>query len=183
MEREGLNQRLLNNIKTIYRVKKNITKANFSSHKGAFLTKQISVDKFGRKIGFGGDMYYQTLAYHNRAESNRMNIASRGTMLRMLSDTESEVNQPTATESNLKAQRNRSQPSLPKMSGFLENVSQKESVSNLPAIYNNPKERLNTPSYVGDEAYSNFYKKYRRISKEREVSKDGYSASTAFLAS
>ena len=42
--------------------------------------------------------------------------------------------------------------------------------------------RLTTPSYVGEEAYSQYYKTYRRFSREREDSPDGYSATTAYLS-
>ena len=42
--------------------------------------------------------------------------------------------------------------------------------------------RLETPGYIGLDAYMTFYKKYKRLGKEREEATDGYSASTAFLS-
>ena len=44
------------------------------------------------------------------------------------------------------------------------------------------EKRLKTPSYVGEEAYSSYYRKYRRLSREREDSPEGYSATTAYLS-
>ena len=42
---------------------------------------------------------------------------------------------------------------------------------------------MNTPGYIGEEAYNVFYTKFKRLSKEKEVSPNGYSATTAYLTS
>lgn len=44
-------------------------------------------------------------------------------------------------------------------------------------------QRINTPGYVGEEAYTNFYTKFKRLTREIEGSPNGYSATTAFLSS
>jgi hypothetical protein len=88
------------------------------------------------------------------------------------------------TESHFRNQRNNSQLNLPKASTLIDiKLNRKDSYDVLPIIPANPKDRIFTPSYIGEEAYSNFYKKFRRLSKEKEVSLKGYSATTAYLTS
>lgn len=44
------------------------------------------------------------------------------------------------------------------------------------------EQRLQTPYYLGENAYESFIEKYKRMDKEREAGYFGYSASTAYLS-
>ena len=161
-----------------------MTPASFRKHKNHFGENQISVDKFGNKIGFGGDQFHQALNYNiDKEYQSRLNMASRGTILRMMSDGEEEINAKISPNVGLKGQRNLSQPNFPTSTAILRNIERKSSNPSLPALNLDSKNRITTPGYVGEEAYSNFYKKYRRLSKEREIWEEGYSATTAYLTS
>jgi len=46
----------------------------------------------------------------------------------------------------------------------------------------NKTKRLTTPGYIGENAYLCFYRKYNRFEKELEHGENGYSPSTAYLA-
>ena len=143
----------------------------------------------------------------------RTQINSRGTTFRLMSDSESEFGtnvelttgavsrskksipdvfspnpitkffQPSKEFVTLKRdQRHSSQSILPRVESIEEpTITRTTSVVNLPKV--NPRDRTSTPGYVGEEAYSHYYKKYRRLSKEKEISPNGYSATTAYLAS
>lgn len=141
----------------------------------------VTVDKHGNKLGFGNDLAYHTMQQDfKREQQNRLNLYSRGTVLKMMSDTDSEIN-AVATDIQEKPARHTSQPPVPRTFSLLDNRLQKKSAPNLPAIVS--KNRLNTPAYVGEEAYNHFYRKYKRLSKEKEISPNGYSATTAYLTS
>jgi hypothetical protein len=159
--------------------------ASFRIHKGnkkARLDPQPGFDKYGNKLGFITEPIYRTMQNELRTDTNEIEGHS---MYRTHDVNEPEINylMPN-TESLFRNQRNNSQPNLPKASTMIDiKLNRKESYDALPVIPANPKDRIFTPSYVGEEAYSNFYKKFRRLSKEKEVSAKGYSATTAYLTS
>ena len=78
----------IKNLKSNYHLAKNKSKTTFKYKKFVTLSQQpITVDRSGRKIGSGNEPnFFSVLEY------NRENITSRGTMLRMYSDTESTYN-------------------------------------------------------------------------------------------
>lgn len=167
-------------------MKKNHLMATFKPAKYKQFHHEVKVDKHGNRIGFGAPVNYNTIIQDLKSENvNRMNLVSRGTVLKMFSeDNETDTPAPVRLkESILKQQRNLSMPNLQKVQDVL--VDQKaRKVSNpaLPLIHN-VREGLTTPGYVGEEAYANFYKKYKRINREKEISPNGYSATTAYLTS
>jgi hypothetical protein len=173
----------IKNIKTVLRAQKQIPLASFRINKGNNFSKShSSLDHHGNKIGFGIDQNYRHLPYDKR---NDFNPVSRGTVLRMFSDTESELNLVMpSNETVRKITRNLSQPSLPKTNHLTDSkLSKKVTAYALPNIAKNTISRINTPGYIGEEAYNNFYKKFRRLSREKEISPNGYSATTAYLTS
>lgn len=173
----------IKNIRTVYRVSRQTPKAIFGINRLASIHQYpVSVDKYGNKLGFGNELNYNTVQYSSRREhTNRLSLNSRGTVLRMFSDTESEVNF-IAPEITRKQVRNLSQPILPTTKDVFGIKKVEDSVKNLPEIVN-VRDRVTTPGYVGEEAYTLYYQKFKRLTKEKEVSPTGYSASTAYLTS
>lgn len=169
-------------LRTIYRVDRTKPLVSFKMNRLTSLNQYpVTVDKHGNKLGFGNDLAYYTIQQDfKREQQNRLALYSRGTVLKMMSDTDSEINAVVA-DIQEKPTRQISQPPIPRAFSLLDNRLQKKSAPNLPAITS--KSRLNTPAYVGEEAYSHFYRKYKRLSKEKEISPNGYSATTAYLTS
>lgn len=163
----------IKDLRTNYILTKDRPLATFKYRKmPSFNQTPVTVDRHGKRLGFGNDLGYFSM----NPDSARDGLVSRGTMLRMYSDTESNLNAQIADVR--KVVRHSSQPIIP--------TTQQLAQSNLPRIINNaainkPLDRLTTPGYVGPEAYNHFYEKYRRLTREKEISPQGYSASTAFL--
>jgi NLR family CARD domain-containing protein 3 len=176
-------------MKSVYKIHKNRPMASFRNLKFSALDKNpVQIDKFGNKLAFGSNNFFTFQSDSRRESLSKRNITSRGTVLRMFSESESDFNQGIP-DINLKMQqRNQSQPPIPNTNVLIDNridwkpvkmPTIKNALANFPEIKS--RDQLTTPSYVGEEAYSNYYKKYRRLSKEKEISPNGYSATTAYL--
>lgn len=177
------------NIATVYKIRRNQPMASFKNLKFSALEKNpVQVDKFGNKLAFGSGNFFTFQNDSRRGSISKRNITSRGTVLRMFSESESEKNQGIP-DINLKMQqRNFSQPPIPTTNDLIENkleskIVKMPTIKNLPDNFQEikPRDQLKTPSYVGEEAYLHYYKKFRRLSKEKEISPNGYSATTAYL--
>ncbi len=105
--------------------------ATFHSINANYYKKQISFDNHGNKIGFGEEPSYSVVNYKRKMDAQRgLNLASRGTVLKMLSESEADIE--PSTEKKIRAHRNLSQPSLPSPQVVIKRAERERSNPSLP---------------------------------------------------